>query len=183
MKKLLCVALILIVGSFLACKKAEEDKPAEGKQVTNNKQIQKTKRNKRAKGVRPGLQIFQEEKLIVSIPRDQYDKITNTTIKVEGTDQKAILLTDLLKAHNLSGKFVILKGPNRTANLTWAEVTANPIYLYIKKNRFQTFHSSKALETAEIPVVVARVDVGDNPVPSETKMESAKKKKEPAASD
>jgi hypothetical protein len=176
MKKLLCVALIFIVGSFWACKKAEENKPAEGKQVTNNKQIQKPKRNRRGKGgVRPGLEIFQEEKLVVSIPRDQYVKITNTTIKVNGTDYKAILLTDLLKSHNVSGKFVNLKGPNRTATLTWEQVTTNPIYLYSNRNRFQTFHTSKALDASEIPTVVGRIDVGSKSVPSETKTAPTKK--------
>lgn len=177
MKKLLCVALILIVGSFWACKKAEENKPAEGKQVKNNKQVQKPKRNRRGKGaVRPGLEIFQDEKLVVSIPRDQYVKITNTTVKVNGTDHKAILLTDLLKTHNVSGKFVNLKGPNRTASLTWEQVTANPIYLYPNRNRFQTFHQSKALDAVEIPVVVGRIDVGSTSVPVETKTGPPKKK-------
>jgi hypothetical protein len=167
MKKSLCIALILIVGSFWACKKAEENKSSEGKQITNNKQIQKPKRKKRVKAA-GGLQIFQEEKLVVLIPRDEYTKITKTTVKVDGADQKAILLTDLLKTHNVSGKIVVLKGPNRTASLTWDQVTANPIYLYTNKNRFQTFHESKALEATKIPTVLVRIDVGNNPVASET---------------
>jgi hypothetical protein len=176
MKKLLCIALILVVGSFWACKKAEENKPAQGKQVTRNKQIQKPKRNKRARGARPGLEIFQDEKLVVSIPRAQYAKMTNATIKVEGKDEKAILLTDLLKTHNVSGKFVFLKGPNRTANLTWEQVTANPIYLYPNKSRIQIFHQSKALENAQIPAVLGRIDVGNKPVAPDTQAAPAKNK-------
>ncbi len=175
MKKLLCIALMLIVGSFWGCKKADENKPAEGKQVTNSKQIQNQKRKKRAKGPGRGLQIFKEEKLVVSIPRDEYGKITQTTIKVDGKDQKATLLTDLLKEHNLSGKFVGLKGPNRTASLTWEQVTANPIYVYPAKNRVQIFHESKALETANLPVVLVRIDVGDKPVAADVKRVTKKK--------
>ena len=176
MKKLLCIALMLIVGSFWGCKKAEEKKPTEGKQVTNNKQIQNQKRKRRAKGPGRGLQIFQEEKLVVSIPRDEAGKMAQTTtIKVDGVDQKATLLTDLLKEHNVSGKFVGLRGPNRAANLTWEQVTANPIYVYPAKNRFQIFHESKALEMAKLPVVLVRIDVADQPVAADVKKVTKKK--------
>jgi len=164
MKKFLCIALMLAVGSFWACKKAEENKPAEGKQTSNTKQLQQ-KRKKRAKGgvVAQGLQIYQEEKLVVSIPRAEYPKITTTTVKIDGKDQKAILLTDLLKAHNVSGKTIVLKGPNRTSSITWDIATANPIYIYPFKNRLQVHSESKALEAAKIPAVLVRIDVGDTP--------------------
>ncbi|MCI0412404.1 hypothetical protein L0222_06330 [bacterium] len=168
MKKSLCIALMLIVGSFWACKKAEEKKPVEEKQITSTKQTAKQKRKKRAKAAVQTLQIYQEEKLIISIPRDEYTKIAKTTIKVNGKEEKAILLSDLLKTHNVTGKNVILKGPNRTASLTWEQVTSNPIYLYPGRNRLQTYYESKALIAANVPVVVVRIEVSDKPVASET---------------
>jgi hypothetical protein len=166
MKKFLCIALIVAVGSFLACRKSEDNKSAEGKQTLNTKQAQQQKRKKRPKAGAnpPGLQIYQEEKLVIAIPREDYAKITKTTVKVEGQDKKAILLTDLLKAHNVSGKIIVLKGPNRTSSITWEQATANPIYLYHEKNRLQTYSDSKALGAARIPEVLVRINVGNESV-------------------
>jgi hypothetical protein len=176
MKKLLCMVLVLAVCSFVACKKADEKSPAQGKQQANNRQAQKQKRQKRGKGVRTQtLQIFQGEKMIVAIPRQEFAKLGTTPIQVKGKEEKAILLSDLLKKHNVTGKNVVLRGPNRISSITWEEATTNQIYIYPVKNRLQVFHESKALEDSQIPAVLVRIDVGDKPVATTNAKKAAKK--------
>ncbi len=171
MKTLLCMVLVISLFALAACKKAEE--PAQGKQATN-KQGENQKKPRRAKGAPRGLQIYQEEKLIVAIPREEYVKIMTTSVKVDGVDQKAVLLSDLLKMHNVTGKNVVLKGPNRATTITWEEVTTNPIYIYPIKNRLQIFQESKTPQDSKFPVVLVRIDVVEKPVASEAE-KSAKK--------
>jgi hypothetical protein len=178
MKKLLCMILVLAVCSFIACKKADEKSAAQGKQHATNKQQQKQKRQKRGKGARTNaLQIFHENKMIVAIPRDEFATLGTTPIQVKGKEEKAILLSDLLKKHNVSGKNVVLRGPNRISSITWEEATTNQIYIYAAKNRLQIFHESKELEDSQIPVVLVRIDVGDKPV---TTTNAKKPQKKPA---
>jgi hypothetical protein len=179
MKKLLCMVLIFAVCSFVACKKADEKSAAQGKQGKQqaSRQAQKQKRQKKGKGGPRAqtLQIFQEEKMIVAIPRQDFTTLGTTPIQVKGKEEKGILLSDLLKKHNVTGKNVVLRGPNRVSSITWEEATTNQIYIYPVKNRLQIFHESKALEDAEIPAVLVRIDVADKPVASTNGKKAAKK--------
>lgn len=176
MKKFVCIVLMLAVCSFMACKKADEKSPAQGKQQANNRQAQKEKRQKRGKAPRvQALQIYQDDKLIVAIPREEYSTLATTSIQVKGKEEKAFLLSDLLKKHNLTGKNVVLRGPNRASSITWEEATTNQIYIYPVRNRLQVFHESKALEDSQIPAVLVRIDVGDKPVAT-TDKKAAKKR-------
>lgn len=176
MKKLLCMVLVLAVCSFTACKKADEKSAAQGKPQASNKQLQKQKRQKRGKGVRTNaLQIYQDEKMVVAIPREEFSTLGTTSIQVKGKEEKAILLSDLLKKHNVSGKNVVLRGPNRASSITWEEATTNQIYIYPVKNRLQIFHESKALEDSQIPAVLVRIDVGDKPVATTNAKKAPKK--------
>ena len=176
MKKLLCMVLVLAVCSFIGCKKADEKGTAQGKQQANNKQVQKQKRQKRGKPVRTNtLQIFQEEKMIVEIPREEFSTLATTPIQVKGKEEKAILLSDLLSKHNVTGKNVVLRGPNRISSITWEEATTNQIYIYPVKNRLQVFHESKALEDSQIPAVLVRIDVADKPAVTTNAKKGSKK--------
>ena len=175
MKKLLSLVLVLVICSFVACKKSEDKASTPGKQQAGNKQAANQKRQKKGKAGAPqALQIYQEDKLVVAIPREEYAKLMTTTIKVDGKDQKAILLSDLLKQHNVTGKNVILKGPNRTGSLTWEQATKNPIYIYPVKNRLQVFHEVTELQDVRVPVVLIRIDVAEKPVVTAAK-KAAKK--------
>jgi hypothetical protein len=168
MKKLIYLVLIFFVCSFAACKKSEE-KPAEGKQQAA-KTKQKGNKRQKGKGGRPqALQIYREDKLVVAIPVEEYAKMMNATVKVDGKEHKAMLLTDLLKAHNVTGKNVILKGPNRSGSMTWEEVIDTPVYIYPVKNRLQIHHENEALRDKKIPIVLVRIDVAEEPVTTATK--------------
>jgi hypothetical protein len=163
MKKFLCIALILAVCSFSACKKSEEAKAQPGKQnTTAAKRAPGQKRIKRGKAVKvAGLQIYNGDKLAVTIPMAEYATIMTTPIKVNGKDYKAVLLTDLFKKHNITGKSVTLKGPAKAATLTWEQITKNPIYIYPVKNRLMLYYEGKGLETAKLPGAVQRITVGE----------------------
>ena len=168
--------LMVAVCSFLGCKKSEEKAATEGKQQANNRQAQKQKRARRGKAPRVHtLQIYQDEKLVADIPRAQYETLTTTAIQVKGKEEKAILLSDLLKKHNLTGKNVVLRGPSRASSITWEQATTNQIYLYPFKNRMMVFHQSKDLEDSRIPTAVVRIDVGDKAVATNDRKGGKKK--------
>jgi hypothetical protein len=179
MKKLLSFVLMVAICSFVACKKAEEKSATPAKQQTENKQAKNQKRPKKGKGAAPpqALQIYQDDKLVVAISRQEYGTLMTAPIKVNGKDQKGILLSDLLKKHNVTGKNVILHGPNRASTISWDEATTNDIYLYPVRNRLQVFHQSKELEESKIPIVLVRIDVGEKAAPPPPEGKRAAKKK------
>jgi len=169
MKRFLCFALMLFVCSFAACKKSEQ--PSEqGKQQQQQQNgemraSEAAKKKKPKKGAGPAaLQIYQEDKLVATIPADEYAGLTTTNVKVDGVEYKAILLTDLLKKYNVTGKTVTLKGPAKESSITWEQAAANPIYVYVFKNRLQIYNDSKALETVKLPTVLVRITAAEKPV-------------------
>ena len=169
MKRFLCLTLILVACSFAACKKSEEPSEPAKAQPQNGemKASEAAKKNKPKKGPGPAaLQIFQEEKLVATIPPNEYAGITTTSVKVEGQEYKAILLTELLKKYNVTGKTVTLKGPAKQSSLTWEQVTANPIYVYIIKKRLQVFNETKDLEAANLPTVLVKITAAEKPAPA-----------------
>ena len=171
MKKIFYLLLVLFVSTFLSCKKSEDKPAAEGKQQAEAKTKQgKVNKRHKGKGGRPqALQIYQEDKLISAIPQEEYKKMMTSSVTVDGKEQTAVLLSDLLKAQNVTGKNVILRGPNKTASITWEQATTTPIYVYQVKNRLQVYHENEALRDKKIPVVLIRIDVADQPVISATK--------------
>jgi hypothetical protein len=164
MKRILFVALILVAFTAGACKKSEEkqDQGTQEKQSTTNAPEAGKKKGKKGP-IATGLEIYQGDKLVITIPPKDYEGLATTNVKVEGKDYKGILLTDLLKKYNVTGKSITLKGPAKEASLTWEQVSANPIHIYVAKKRLQIFRDSKALEEVKLPLVLIRVTAGDKP--------------------
>jgi|GEM_PF-4478556 len=180
MKRFLCFALILVACTFAACKKSEEPSDQAKQQPQNGemKASEAAKKNKPKKGPGPAsLQIYQEDKLVVTVPPNEYAGMTTTNVKVDGKEYKAILLTELLKKYNVTAKTVMLKGPAKETAITWEQVTASPIYIYVFKNRLQLYNDSKDLETVKLPTVLVRITAAEKPAPATpTPAKGAKKR-------
>jgi hypothetical protein len=177
MKRILFLALILMAFTVAACKKSEEpqDQGSQEKQSTTKAPESGKKKGKNG-AVAAGLQIYQGDKIIVTIPPKDYEGLATSNVKVEGKDYKGILLTDLLKKYNVTGKSITLKGPAKEASLSWEQVSANPIYIYLAKKRLNIFQENKALEEVKLPVVLIRVTAADQPVEAApTQAKGAKK--------
>ena len=178
MKRILFVALILMAFTVAACKKSEEPQnqgSSQEKQSTTNGPEAGKKKGKKGPAA-AGLEIYQGDKLVVTILPKDYETLATSNVKVEGKDYKGILLTDLLKKYNVTGKSITLKGPSKEASLSWEQVSANPIQIYLVKKRLQLFQDSKALEEVKLPVVLIRVTAADKPVEAApTQAKGAKK--------
>jgi len=176
MKRFLFVALILLAFTFTACKKSEEAKDQNSEKQSSTNPAETGKKKGKKGPASAGLEIYQGDKVVVTIPQKDYATLSTSDVKVEGKDYKAILLTDLLKKYNVTGKSITLKGPAKEASLSWEQVTANPIYIYLVKKRLQIFLDSKALEEVKLPVVLIRVTAADTPPePAPTPAKGAKK--------
>ncbi len=160
MRTFLCTGLVILFVFLAGCKKAEEkpaDQPQQAKETQKAPAAQKNKARK--KSGPPPFQVYKEDQLVVTIPAANFDTLTTTTVKVDGKDFKALLLADLLKKHNLAGKSVRLKGPNKASVISWDVAVNGKIYLYVFKNRLQVYQASKSKEN--IPVILMRVTVTD----------------------
>jgi len=170
MKRFFYLALILAIFTFASCKKSEDNSD----QSKDQAQAEGTKASgkKGKKGGAPvALQIYQEDKLVATVAPDQYEDLTTADVKVDGKDYKGILLSDLLKKYNLTGKTVTLHGPAKETSITWEQATANPIYVYLqpqKKGRLQLYTDSKNLETVKLPQMLIKITAAQNPPAGQT---------------
>ena len=152
MKRFIYIAFILAIFTFTACKKSENsDQNAQQDQTADTKASPSGQKKGPKKGGGPAaLQIYQEDKLVATVPHDQYGEIATADVKVEGKSYKGILLSDLLKKYNVTGKTVTLQGPAQ-------------IYVYQVKNRLQLHTDSKELETIKLPTVLIKITAAEQP--------------------
>jgi hypothetical protein len=180
MKRSFCIAIMfLLICTFTACKKKEEA-PEQGKMQKTSETTKPAAAKKRGKkGAGPGvLEVYQEDKLVASVPAKEYPQLTTSNIKVDGVDYKAILLTDLLKKFNVTGKSITLKGQAKETSLTWDQVSTNPIHIYLVKKTLHIHPTTKAVEDLKLPAVLVRVTAAENaPEAPATQAKGAKKQK------
>jgi hypothetical protein len=166
MRRFFFLIFILAIFTFAACKKSEENSDQKSQQAQSDEA--KTPGNGQKKGNKKGggaagLEIFQEDKLVATVPHDQYANLATADVTVEGKNYKGILLSDLLKKYNVTGKTITLQGPAKQSSITWDQATSNPIYVYLVKNRLQLYTDSKNLEDVKLPQVVIKITAAEQP--------------------
>jgi len=149
MKKFLVFALILTVVGFAAgCKKSEQSSqnaPETQANPPQPKEFKPHKKHEKANKATAPLELYNESTLLASVPVEQYNTLTNQSIKVEDKDVQAILLKDLLKKYKMQGKNVILTGVVTSGTLSWDKANASNIYVYVTKNDLRIYSPDNAL--------------------------------------
>jgi hypothetical protein len=154
MKKSFALTLIVALLFVAACKKAEEKPQPESTSEVKTTQPRPPRAKKKKPVVVAPLEIYNEDKLVTSVPPDQYPTLGVTKIKVGKKEVSGVLLSDLLKKHNLKGKTVILSGRGKNAQLTWEQATANKVYVYITPRKTLQFADvDKNIKGMRIPAL------------------------------
>jgi hypothetical protein len=177
MKRFFYFALILALFSFVSCKRSEQQADQGKQQKSRDTKTGETARKKGAKKALRELQIYQQDKLVATVPHDDFAELVTADVKIEGQDYKGILLTDLLKKYNVTGKTVTLQGPGKQCTISWEQVTGSPIYVYLAGKRLQLYTDSKDLESVKLPTVLISVTAADQPAaaPAPARAKGAKK--------
>jgi hypothetical protein len=166
MKQFFFIAIILALFTFASCKKSDQNSDQKSPQQQTQETKAPRKKGGKKAAMAAGLQIYQDDKLVATVAHNEYAGLTTTDVKIDGKNYKAVLLSDLLKKYNLKGKTVTLQGPAKQCSISWEQATANPIYVYIGKNRLQLYTESKNLETVKLPQVVIKITTGEQAPPA-----------------
>jgi len=158
MKKLFALTLIVAVLFLGACKKAEEQKQPESTPQVKTGEPGRPRAGAKVKKKKPivisPLEIYNEDKLVTTVPADQYPTLAVTKFKVGKREVSGVLLSDLLKKHNLKGKGVILAGRGKSTQITWEQATQNKVYVYITPRKtLQFFDADKNVKGVRLPAL------------------------------
>lgn len=134
--KYLVIFLLLIA---FGCKKSEEQKP----QDTTTKPAAATAKKKR--GAPLPLEIYQEDKLVISLPPTAYTSVVSTKLKIGDKEFNGIALKDLLTKYNLKGKSVVLSGPLRSVAVSWQQATSKDVYVVIGQHQNLQISAPKSM--------------------------------------
>ena len=169
MKKIFSILVLLTLIGFVACKKGEEQKPAEGVQAPQaQKQVQpsdtfkpRAKKDKTpAAAKNPPLQIFNGANLVATIQPAEYPAVAKAKITVGRKQVSAVLLRDLLNQYKLTGKKVDVSGDIVSASFTWDQITGNDVYVFVTPKKFlKVYAPAPALNKIKLPKRVEKITV------------------------
>jgi hypothetical protein len=181
-KRIFVLTIIFAVLSFYACKSdKKEELPKSGAADTATKSGRTaSKRNGQREGregqregqrdqkrkdfVKSDLQLYSGTALITAIPPDQFNTLATKKLKAgkHNLEVSAILLSDLLNKHNLSGKSVTLSGPSESVSVPWEEAMDGQIYVCQgKESLFRIYDQDRKIR---LPGQLTKIEVSQQVV-------------------
>jgi len=157
MKKFGTYLIIFVILIVFGCKKSEEQKGSEGNNP--NKPVAAQKK-KHPPAPLPSLEIYQEDKLVSTVPPADYPTVAASKITVGDKEFNGIALKDLLAKYNLKGKTVVIGGPQRSVAVKWDQATAKDVYVVIGPHQFLQMSAPKTMNIT-FPARVIKIRASD----------------------